>query len=399
MKPEYVRNLNRNYQRIALEEPPQQKRYQYCILERGGFKHLLACNTQTEDGTHYLYYDISSTQNLVQMFSVGSIDRDWMKRFLWGMQQMKEELRRYLLEDTCIVFHPEYIYQDLEKNNFFFTYIPYYTGEPRFKELLDFIIDRMDYKDDCLVEFVYKAYEKYRVAGIEYCGTEMEEDFRRIIERDVLRKMATPVPSPMSTPATPMPGEMAPRGREQVAREVTRKEVARPKRGLRGLWAGILRREEEEEALYCENVRRQMNGYVSVAETGEEYQNPYAPYGQDAPYMPRSEEEYGKTIYIEETKQTEVHGIYNLRGELVMKLDSEPLIIGKRRDSASLVLNDYSASRIHARIMPEGSNYYIEDLNSTNGTFKNGLRLQPYERRKLEPEDELRFARSEFVFR
>ena len=399
MKPEYVRNLNRNYQRIMLSEPPQEKRYQYCILERGGFKHLLACNTQAEDGVHYLYYDISSTQNLVQMFSTGTINRDWMKKFLWGMRQVKEELRRYLLEDTCVVFRPEYIYQDLEKNSFFFTYIPYYTGESGFKELLDFVIERMDYKDDCLVEFVYKAYEKYRVAGIEYCGTEMEEDFQRILEREILRRMATPVPPVMSIEAIPAQGEMPPCDRGRVNRDMPGKDSGKSRRGLRGLWAGIVRREEEEEALYCENVRRQMNGYVSVAENEKEYQNPYAPYGQEPTYMPQSEEEYGKTIYIEETKPAEVHGIYNHHGELVMKLDSAPLIIGKRRDSASLVLNDYSASRIHARIILEGSTYYIEDLNSTNGTFKNGLRLQPYERRKLEPEDELRFAKSEFVFR
>ena len=88
-----------------------------------------------------------------------------------------------------------------------------------------------------------------------------------------------------------------------------------------------------------------------------------------------------------------------MRGELVMKLDSEPLIIGKRKDSASFVLNDYSASRIHARIFLEGSTYYIEDLNSTNGTYTNGIRMQPYERRPLEVEDELRFAKSEFIFR
>ena len=32
----------------------------------------------------------------------------------------------------------------------------------------------------------------------------------------------------------------------------------------------------------------------------------------------------------------------------------------------------------------------IEDLNSTNGTFKNGIRLRPYEKRKLVSGDEIR---------
>lgn len=395
MKADYVRELNRNYQRIELQEQPKEKRYQYCIMERGGFKHLLQCDVQTQDGVSYLYYDISSTQNLVQLFSGGTITREWMKHFLWGLKQMKEELRRYLLEDTCIIYHPEYIYQDLEKNNFYFTYMPYYTGESQFKEFLDFVIDKMDYKDECLVEFVYKAYEKYRIAGIGYCPTEMEEDLRRIVEREAMIKMSTPVPQDMSIYATPAFAQLQ---EEPISREHTKnyqKEMKKPRKGLFALWSNKLKREQEEEMLYCEDIRRQVNGYPQVAEQPENYPGRYMPQGGVAPV---SEEEYGKTIYIEETKKP-IHGIYTVTGELVMRLDSEPLIIGKRRDTASLVLNDYSASRIHARIFLEGSTYYIEDLNSTNGTFKNGLRMLPYERRKLEAEDELRFAKSEFIFR
>ncbi|MBR4277345.1 MAG: FHA domain-containing protein, partial [Lachnospiraceae bacterium] len=55
-----------------------------------------------------------------------------------------------------------------------------------------------------------------------------------------------------------------------------------------------------------------------------------------------------------------------------------------------LVLEDDSVSRLHARIVPEGGGYMLEDLNSTNGTFKNGIRLKPYERRKLVSGDEIR---------
>ena len=76
-----------------------------------------------------------------------------------------------------------------------------------------------------------------------------------------------------------------------------------------------------------------------------------------------------------------------------------PFVIGKKKEDVSLAINDYSVSRIHARITEEDGNYYIEDLNSTNGTYKNGLRLQPYEKRKLEKEDELKFGKTEYLYR
>ena len=42
-----------------------------------------------------------------------------------------------------------------------------------------------------------------------------------------------------------------------------------------------------------------------------------------------------------------------------------------------LVLNDQSVSRLHARISRDGNRFFITDLNSTNGTFRNGMRLEP----------------------
>ncbi len=40
-----------------------------------------------------------------------------------------------------------------------------------------------------------------------------------------------------------------------------------------------------------------------------------------------------------------------------------------------------------------------EDLNSTNGTFKNGLRLKPYEKRRLMEGDEIRLGSFNILFR
>ena len=38
-------------------------------------------------------------------------------------------------------------------------------------------------------------------------------------------------------------------------------------------------------------------------------------------------------------------------------------------------------------------------MNSTNGTFKNGLRMQPYEKKKLEEEDEIKIGRTVMIYR
>ena len=52
---EYIRSLNANYERMTLGEKPEEKRYQYCMISRGGIKGLLPCSLRYIDGNAYLY--------------------------------------------------------------------------------------------------------------------------------------------------------------------------------------------------------------------------------------------------------------------------------------------------------------------------------------------------------
>ena len=64
-----------------------------------------------------------------------------------------------------------------------------------------------------------------------------------------------------------------------------------------------------------------------------------------------------------------------------------------------VVIKNDTISRIHARFMKEGEIIYVTDLNSTNGTFKNGLRLEPNETVSIEAGDEIRFGKMTFCYR
>ena len=88
---EYTRSANCNYERILLEEKPDEKKYQYCILSRGGIKGLLPCSLRYINGRAYLYYDISSRQNVLQLYGSRIITREWMKDFVWSVRQVMQE--------------------------------------------------------------------------------------------------------------------------------------------------------------------------------------------------------------------------------------------------------------------------------------------------------------------
>jgi diguanylate cyclase (GGDEF)-like protein len=80
-----------------------------------------------------------------------------------------------------------------------------------------------------------------------------------------------------------------------------------------------------------------------------------------------------------------VHG--SLLGQ-VIRLDDAVLRVGRNHES-ELWLDDTGVSRRHAQIIPAGDGYILEDLESANGTFVQGQRVQ---RHRLADGDVIQFG-------
>lgn len=376
---EYIRNLNANYERILLDKKPEEDRYQYCILNRGGIRGLLSCSLRYINGAAYLYYDITSKQAVTQLFLNRSITRDWVKDFMWSMQQLRQELGRFLLDDHNILWSPEQIYQDLETNVFSFLYIPYYEGDKDFNRLLEFWVEHIDYDDEVLVDCVYHMYEQFDRNGEVYLQNQIFQD-AKVLEQPVLPK-AQKADILQERTETISVIEKTP---DEASHEIVENREKREERkGFKGLFDGRRRKNREFRENYKQDMHRAMDGFA-VAEK-----------------VSYDDEEYGRTVYIEDKGETveKVHRLYTEDDKLLASIEKTVLTLGKKKEEADVILEDASVSRIHARIIREGAEYYLEDLNSTNGTFKNGLRLQPYEKRKLITGDELKCGRVLLIFR
>lgn len=58
----------------------------------------------------------------------------------------------------------------------------------------------------------------------------------------------------------------------------------------------------------------------------------------------------------------------------VMRLGDQPITMGRATDIEVSLQDDYASGK-HARLFPQGSRWFLEDLGSTNGTFVGGSRL------------------------
>lgn len=371
MQTEFVSSLHNNYERIHLDNRPDEKRYQYCILSRGGIHGLLPCDLRYINGDAYLYFDITSKQNLSQLFNKHKMGREWVKDFVWNLRGIRRELDRFLLDDGNILWFPEHIYQDLENNVFSFVYVPYLGEDNGFNKLLDFIVESMDYEDEELVDFVYKMYDQFEENGEAYLQGRIFEDVKILDNQSLIQEIPVSGHLQYDEEDSRSSGDDEP---ENV--------LLNEKKNIFSIFEGRRSRDKDKRNKYRRALQLEMEGRV-VAE-----ENLYEP-------------DYGKTIYIPEAASTksEVKKLYSQEGKILVQLGEGSLTIGKISDEADLIFDDLSISRIHARIIKEGNDYYLEDLNATNGTFKNGLRLKPYEKRILQEEDEITLGKVTIVFR
>lgn len=93
--------------------------------------------------------------------------------------------------------------------------------------------------------------------------------------------------------------------------------------------------------------------------------------------------------------------VYLLRkrtGERIL-INVQPFLIGKEVRRVSYCIRDNtSVSRCHAKITKNGMHYYIEDQESTNGTYVGKNLLHPYQKVVLEDNMTIRLADEMFEF-
>ncbi len=85
-------------------------------------------------------------------------------------------------------------------------------------------------------------------------------------------------------------------------------------------------------------------------------------------------------------------------GVLHVPVDGNPWVVG-RKSGVSLKLQFRTVSGNHANMWVDGGSLYLQDLNSTNGTYINGKRLEPNETIHVSEEDLIHFAEAPFRVR
>lgn len=100
--------------------------------------------------------------------------------------------------------------------------------------------------------------------------------------------------------------------------------------------------------------------------------------------------------FLDAQKILEVR-LKNEKHNLEFGISATPYIVGSSRLRAHGYIGSKAISRCHAQITGSGEEFYIVDLNSTNGTYVDGKKVIPGSMKKLEDGMEIRLA--DYIFK
>ena len=80
------------------------------------------------------------------------------------------------------------------------------------------------------------------------------------------------------------------------------------------------------------------------------------------------------------------------------ELTKSVTVFGRSAEKADCVIQNSAMSGNHAAIIKENNTFYIQDNNSSNGTWVNDRRLKPNAKCALRNKDRIRFANENMIF-
>lgn len=444
LEPRYYRDYGHNYMILQCTQRETVQSYQYKILTSGKVGEILKCSVRHINGSTYYYYDISSRTTLDSLYRDKKMSHAQVKDILCQIYGIYEKLAGYFMEEAGLVLLPEHIYYDLTDKKYIGLYYPDYQAEESnvYKPLMDFLLEHIDTEDRNLTESMYRIYEMTEencffiedaLRMLEGSAEEMQEAVYEPIQTqergsDIVsaedfnvevkywvpekqekeenrRNLFHPVFAVLS--ALGIVGAVVVRSMYELAQKeeiILYGAIAAMGACLLLCLAGIYAGNKNSKKKELPNSKKSLNETeVYLSETG------YPPLENvisrdmnlEAPqHTPKESESYSNTVFFDESAVRE-YKLYAMdkKNKRHIELNQFPCTVGKMAGCVDYVLADNSVSRIHARFDRQGDKVLLTDMNSTNGTYKNGLRMQPQETVEIEPGDEVRFGNLNYCYR
>ena len=371
----YERNIHTSYMKVpALSEESLDVR----IMLHRTIKGMIPVEQCFRNGQGQYWYNISGKQALDSFAKVQMLEYSFFEMLILKICEQLEILEWNLLDGNGLLVDPEFIFMNNKGEDITFVFYPESDRNilKELQKLLEYLLTKLNHTNQ---EDVQGAYALYEMTLNE---TYQVQDLRELIlERRIKKKREAPI-TDITYEYQNMQMESSRVAENDCiyGNEIPEEDVKE---------SSFQNQMEEKLAVFC---KRAKSLFIRKAK-------------KEIPMVVYPEEE-------EEVQKTTVHPTICItavsekpRGILVyegredypdFELDESICVIGKSHRARMQIEKD-TVSHFHAKI-EYADGYYIEDMNSTNGTFVNDEIINYKERRLLCSGDMIRFADIKYRF-
>lgn len=381
----YKRELNHSYMVIGGCTGSMEENYAYRMMTQNRIGRLLDCRLRQMDGESFLYYDISSRQPLERLYEARKLDVEGLKRILYAVAAMQEDLGEYLMDEQGLMLDARTVFADVETEELYFCFYPEgMSEERRYARLADFFLGHVDHGDEHAVNIAYRFYQ---MSKAEYF---VLSTFLPFLEKELTAWR-------QEQGGGIQPCRMQNAAEEAVIREAGTDEAEEEEKPEIAEKKGWLRRLFRRK-LKSEPVKGPAGGEKLEAGEGRWTDAVWESYAAQAQFGQNGETVYFADLDKPAARPAGVPCLIQEDGEKQFYLENLPLTVGKLKGKVSVVLEDRSVSRMHARFEYAEDGISVRDLNSRNGTLVNGRKLLPDETVRLTKGDRVQFGRERFRY-
>ncbi len=421
MKVEYTRTAKKSYMIVRGADYPFAQ-YELMMIRHNDLACLLPFQMILADGAAEYWYDVSGMRSLATSCSVESLGAKQLRVLLEHIMELKSAMEEYLLDDANISFAADMVYYDQARDRIRFCYIPGLGGAKAedgsgpagvspgnadgpgqgaagIRELFEELLQHINHADPAAVRMGYEMYERsarapFAMADCVDC-LRIGEDTPAKGEEAFTREQSAPWQSVTSDSPDirtdvenedveflddwPQRGEGHRKKRRHETKPQREKSVGmvREKRREFGLDKDVgkhrrkLREEEEdkEELLFA----LRSNSRERSADSGK------------------------TEVLLPEESVQEWKLLYKGNGvERDLAPENFPFLVGSDTRRVNGTLLARTVSRVHAKLYLEEDRLYVEDFNSTNGTYLNQQLLPMNTPAELKAGDRIVFATEEY---
>lgn len=311
-------------------------------------------------------YDISSMQSLAVLYEKKTYSASDIDNILESLYRTVKNMEPYFLDVNNLIVDKDLIFMNMENGNISFSYNPYFSKPitKQLEELSRHLMDKVDYSNKEATYKVFMLNQKVLGEGfvIDNLASLFEEKSAKEENKNIFY--------------------------EEVAQEddlndnvthINIKDDYKGKKTLSGFLTDIKNKftykKVKEQAVVCETK----TVYKAIGEQNNVSNN------EEDMYM-------GQTVLLSETKTNVISFKPDKPYFDEFELEQNSIVIGKMEEKVDVVIKDPSVSRIHAKCEREGDRFFIEDLNTTNGTYLDNKRMVPYKMEEIFDGSRIRFG-------